>query len=310
MSFKPVKELVYDCVCCFSCFRKHKIPDDVHSLMFSSRNLGQIQTLREKRRRKVQFSKAGLELPHDDKPNEKKKVDNASQSPEVQEDDTHPQAVNDYDDSQSSLTDVVMREGSISDSKNMDCNNVNITFHRDGVQSDNEMTCETIQPYDKLPKKSADSCSPNQELTHSIKKMDRDPESGDIGESNRNSSSVRDFSSPTVVPVSRPKEVEKQRQDLPIVMMEQEIMEAINENISVILCGATGCGKTTQVPQFLYEAGFGSNDLKSRGGMIGVRLGKEVGFQVRHDRRIGDKCSIKFMTDGILLWEVQVLNLL
>lgn len=82
--------------------------------------------------------------------------------------------------------------------------------------------------------------------------MDRDPESGDIGESNRNSSSVRDFSSPTVVPASRPKEVEKQRQDLPIVMMEQEIMEAINENISVILCGATGCGKTTQVPQVSY----------------------------------------------------------
>lgn len=40
---------------------------------------------------------------------------------------------------------------------------------------------------------------------------------------------------------------------------------------------------------------------------LGLRLGKEVGFQVRHDRRIGENCSIKFMTDGILLREVQVL---
>nr|GEX16156.1 ATP-dependent RNA helicase DEAH13 [Tanacetum cinerariifolium] len=131
---------------------------------------------------------------------------------------------------------------------------------------------------------------------------------------------------PTVIPISRPKEVASNRMDLPIVMMEQEIMEAIYENISVIICGETGCGKTTQVPQFLYEAGFGSKNCTSRSGMIGVTqprrvavlatarrvayelglgLGKEVGFQVRHDKKIGDSCSIKFMTDGILLRELQ-----
>jgi len=57
------------------------------------------------------------------------------------------------------------------------------------------------------------------------------------------------FGPPIVVPVSRPHEVEKARRDLPIIMMEQEIMEAIYENSIVILCGETGCGKTTQVPQ-------------------------------------------------------------
>ncbi|GFZ04810.1 lysyl-tRNA synthetase 1 [Actinidia rufa] len=111
----------------------------------------------------------------------------------------------------------------------------------------------------------------------------------------------RVLSAPVVVHVSRPKDIENKRKDLPIVMMEQEIMEAINENITVIICGETGCGKTTQVPQFLYEAGFGSDQSSVRRGIIG----KEVGFQVRHDRRIGDSCSIKFMTDGILLREVQ-----
>lgn len=82
--------------------------------------------------------------------------------------------------------------------------------------------------------------------------------------------------------------------------------------------------------RFLFEAGFGSSKCKARAGIIGVtqprrvavlatskrvayelsfQLGKEVGFQVRHDRRIGGNSSIKFMTDGILLREVQVESL-
>jgi ATP-dependent RNA helicase DHX37/DHR1 len=51
------------------------------------------------------------------------------------------------------------------------------------------------------------------------------------------------------VHVSRPIEIQNTRKDLPIVMMEQEIMEAINDHTTVIICGETGCGKTTQVPQ-------------------------------------------------------------
>lgn len=41
---------------------------------------------------------------------------------------------------------------------------------------------------------------------------------------------------------------------------------------------------------------------------LGLHLGKEVGFQVRYDKKIGENCSIKFMTDGILLREVQVVT--
>lgn len=37
----------------------------------------------------------------------------------------------------------------------------------------------------------------------------------------------------------------------------QVVMEAVKEHPVVVLCGETGCGKTTQVPQFLWEAGFG-----------------------------------------------------
>jgi ATP-dependent RNA helicase DHX37/DHR1 len=60
--------------------------------------------------------------------------------------------------------------------------------------------------------------------------------------------------------VTRSADIEEARLNLPIVAEEQPIMEAILLNPVVVICGETGSGKTTQVPQFLYEAGFGSAD--------------------------------------------------
>jgi ATP-dependent RNA helicase DHX37/DHR1 len=59
------------------------------------------------------------------------------------------------------------------------------------------------------------------------------------------------------VTVNRATELQEARLDLPIVAEEQPIMEAVLLNLVVIICGETGSGKTTQIPQFLYEAGFG-----------------------------------------------------
>jgi ATP-dependent RNA helicase DHX37/DHR1 len=58
------------------------------------------------------------------------------------------------------------------------------------------------------------------------------------------------------VPVERSPKIQESRLKLPILAEEQAIMEAISENHVVILAGETGSGKTTQVPQFLYEAGY------------------------------------------------------
>ena len=59
------------------------------------------------------------------------------------------------------------------------------------------------------------------------------------------------------VKITRSKEIQEARLQLPIIAEEQVIVEAIRLNPVVVICGETGSGKTTQVPQFLYEAGFG-----------------------------------------------------
>ena len=53
-------------------------------------------------------------------------------------------------------------------------------------------------------------------------------------------------------------------------------MEAINENSVVVLCGETGSGKTTQVPQFLYEAGYTERGMAGGRSLIGVTEPRRV----------------------------------
>ncbi|OBT55467.1 hypothetical protein VE04_04777 [Pseudogymnoascus sp. 24MN13] len=125
------------------------------------------------------------------------------------------------------------------------------------------------------------------------------------------------------VSFNRSAEIQEARMQLPVVGEEQKIMEAIHNNSTVVVFGATGSGKTTQVPQFLYEAGYGSPDSPTPG-MIGVtqprrvaavsmakRVGDElgdhgdrVGYQIRFEGTVSPKTAIKFMTDGVLLREV------
>lgn len=44
-----------------------------------------------------------------------------------------------------------------------------------------------------------------------------------------------------------------ERNQLPVKNFEKEIMSAIHNNPVVIIRGATGCGKTTQVPQYILD---------------------------------------------------------
>lgn len=125
------------------------------------------------------------------------------------------------------------------------------------------------------------------------------------------------------VAVSRTDDIQEARLKLPVVAEEQKIMEAIHNNDIVVVCGATGSGKTTQVPQFLFEAGYGSPDGPTPG-LIGItqprrvaavsmskRVGQELGdhdgkvaYQIRFEGSVKSDTAVKFMTDGVLLREV------
>ncbi|CAF3503121.1 unnamed protein product [Rotaria sp. Silwood1] len=123
------------------------------------------------------------------------------------------------------------------------------------------------------------------------------------------------------VQVERSEEIQVIRSQLPIITEEQAIMEAIHDNLVVLICGETGSGKTTQLPQFLYEAGYTLD-----GKMIGIteprrvaaismalRVAHElnltndqVSYQIRYEGTYKKETTcIKFMTDGVLLKEVQ-----
>ncbi|XP_022051791.2 probable ATP-dependent RNA helicase DHX37 [Acanthochromis polyacanthus] len=122
------------------------------------------------------------------------------------------------------------------------------------------------------------------------------------------------------IPVDRSPEIQEARLKLPVLAEEQVIMEAVRENPGVVICGETGSGKTTQVPQFLYEAGYASD-----GQIIGIteprrvaavsmshRVAKEmnlppqvVSYQIRYEGNVTSDTKIKFMTDGVLLKEIQ-----
>ena len=43
--------------------------------------------------------------------------------------------------------------------------------------------------------------------------------------------------------------------DLPVSLLREEIIEAIQKNQVVVIAGATGSGKTTQIPKMCLELG-------------------------------------------------------
>src|SRR5688572_15698873 len=107
---------------------------------------------------------------------------------------------------------------------------------------------------------------------------------------------------------------------LPISARRDEIRAAIEAHPVVIVCGETGSGKTTQLPKMLLQMGRGA---KARIGHTQPRriaarsvaariaeelkteLGERVGYKVRFLDKVGPRCMLKVMTDGILLAETQ-----
>ncbi|KAG1149758.1 hypothetical protein G6F37_009873 [Rhizopus arrhizus] len=117
------------------------------------------------------------------------------------------------------------------------------------------------------------------------------------------------------------KEMLEFRKQLPIYSGRESIMQALTENSTVIVMGETGSGKTTQIPQFIVEAGLASKELggvaitqprrvaavnlaKRVAEETMTRLGSKVGYTVRFDDTSSSETIIKYLTDGMLLREI------
>ncbi|KAF4319141.1 hypothetical protein G195_007444 [Phytophthora kernoviae 00238/432] len=113
-------------------------------------------------------------------------------------------------------------------------------------------------------------------------------------------------------------ELQRTRQRLPIYAHRSKIIDAVKNHQVVILVGETGSGKTTQIPQYIWE----SDRAHARVAITQPRrvaaitvaqrvceeanrgpLGDSVGYCVRFDDTTSKNTKLKFMTDGMLVRE-------
>ena len=113
--------------------------------------------------------------------------------------------------------------------------------------------------------------------------------------------------------------IQQQRESLPVFKLRKQLLDAVRNNQLLIVVGDTGSGKTTQLTQYLAEAGFANEGIigctqprrvaamsvaKRVAEEVGCPLGQEVGYTIRFEDCTSPATRIKYMTDGMLQREV------
>ncbi|GAW10749.1 hypothetical protein ANO14919_000840 [Xylariales sp. No.14919] len=115
--------------------------------------------------------------------------------------------------------------------------------------------------------------------------------------------------------------MKEQRESLPVFAFRDQLIKAVHENQILIVVGETGSGKTTQLTQYLDEAGFSNDGMigctqprrvaamsvaKRVAEEVGCELGQEVGYTIRFEDKTSPSTRIKYMTDGMLEREILI----
>ena len=121
-------------------------------------------------------------------------------------------------------------------------------------------------------------------------------------------------------------DIKKMQENLPIFEYKKQIIQSVLENDMVVITGETGSGKSTQLPQYIYDSAYiqdkiFSSDSKSdkimricvtqprRVATISMAqricyerrkvLGKEISYAIRFDDRCSEFTQLRYVTDGI-----------
>lgn len=112
---------------------------------------------------------------------------------------------------------------------------------------------------------------------------------------------------------ARLKKLRKTQRELPISKYKEVLLEKLSRNRVILIAGDTGCGKSTQVPQYVLEAGYNKIVCTQPRRIACVALAKRVAFetltefnatiayQIRFETTKREETRVVFMTEGLLL---------